>query len=124
MLISSACAEGATLRTMSCFAGDDAAAVSYVELLRAYEEQTGNVVEDNSATSDEGWKARVLSEFAVGNQPDVLFFFAHSAGFGGAAGEPGASGGRCGGADGLQRRGPLLQELQALRGHDAGGIPG
>ena len=79
MLTASACAEGATLRTMSCFAGDDAAAVSYVELLRAYEEQTGNVVEDDSATSDEGWKARVLSEFAVGNEPDVLFFFARSA---------------------------------------------
>ena len=79
MLTASACAEGAVLRTMSCFAGDDAAAVSYVELLRAYEEQTGNVVEDDSATSDEGWKARVLSEFAVGNEPDVLFFFAAGA---------------------------------------------
>ena len=79
MLMTTACAEGATLRTMSCFAGDDAAAVSYVELLRAYEEQTGNVVEDDSATSDEGWKSRVLSEFAVGNEPDVLFFFARSA---------------------------------------------
>ena len=79
MLTASACAEGTVLRTMSCFAGDDAAAVSYVELLRAYEEQTGNVVEDDSATSDEGWKARVLSEFAVGNEPDVLFFFARSA---------------------------------------------
>ena len=72
-------AEGVTLRTVSCFAGEDAAAVSYAELLRAYEEQTGNVVEDDSATSDESWKARVLSDFAVGNEPDVLFFFACSA---------------------------------------------
>ena len=75
----SARAEGVTLRTMSCFAGDDAAAIAYVELLRAYEEQSGNVIEDDSATSDESWKARVLSEFAVGNEPDVLFFFAGSA---------------------------------------------
>ena len=72
-------AEGVTLRTMSCFAGDDAAAISYAELLQAYERQTGNVIEDSSATSDESWKARVLSEFAVGNEPDVLFFFARSA---------------------------------------------
>ena len=79
LLTVSAGAEDISLRTMSCFAGDDAAAVSYVELLRAYEEQTGNVVEDDSATSDESWKARVLSEFAVGNEPDVLFFFARSA---------------------------------------------
>ncbi len=73
-----AAAEGVTLRTVSCFAGEDAAAVSYAELLRAYEEETGNVVEDTSATSDEGWKSRVLSDFAVGNEPDVLFFFACS----------------------------------------------
>ncbi len=74
-----ALAEGVTLRTASCFAGEDAAAMAYVEMLRAYEERTGNVVEDESATSDESWKSRVLSDFAVGNEPDVLFFFACSA---------------------------------------------
>lgn len=73
-----ASAEGATLRTVSCFAGEDVAATAYAELLRGYEEETGNVVEDASATSDESWKARVLSDFAVGNEPDVLFFFACS----------------------------------------------
>ena len=73
-----ALSEGVTLRTASCFAGEDAAAISYVELLRAYEERTGNVVEDESATSDESWKSGVLSDFAVGNEPDVLFFFACS----------------------------------------------
>ena len=71
-------AEGVTLRTVSCFAGEDMAAIAYVELLRAYEEQTGNVVVDESATSDEGWKSRVLSDFAAGNEADVLFFFACS----------------------------------------------
>ena len=73
-----ASAEGVTLRTVSCFAGEDVAAMAYVELLRAYEEQTGNVVEDESATSDESWKSRVLSDFAAGNEADVLFFFACS----------------------------------------------
>ena len=71
-------AEGVTLRTVSCFAGEDAAAMAYAELLRDYEENTGNAVEDASATSDESWKSRVLSDFAVGNEPDVLFFFACS----------------------------------------------
>ena len=79
LLCAGACAEGVTLRTVSCFAGEDAAAVAYAGLLNAYEEQTGNRVEDDSATSDEGWKSRVLSDFAVGNEPDVLFFFACSA---------------------------------------------
>ena len=79
MLCAAALGEGVTLRTVSCFAGEDAAAVAYVELLRAYEQQSGNVVEDASASSDESWKARVLSDFAVGNEPDVLFFFACSA---------------------------------------------
>ena len=78
-LATAASAEGVTLRTVSCFAGEDAAAGAYVELLHSYEEQTGNRVEDDSATSDEGWKTRVLSDFAVGNEPDVLFFFACSA---------------------------------------------
>ena len=78
MMLAGACAEGVTLRTVSCFAGEDVAATAYAELLRGYEEQTGNVVEDASATSDESWKARVLSDFAVGNEPDVLFFFACS----------------------------------------------
>ena len=78
VMLAGAAAEGVTLRTVSCFAGEDVAATTYAELLRTYEEQTGNVVEDVSATSDESWKARVLSDFAVGNEPDVLFFFACS----------------------------------------------
>lgn len=74
-----ACAEGVTLRTVSSFAGTDAAAMAYVELLRGYEDETGNIVEDNSGASDESWKAGVLSDFAAGNEPDILFFFACSA---------------------------------------------
>ena len=81
MLLLLACgsAQGVSLRIVSSFAGTDAAALSYVELLREYEDLTGNVVEDNSGTSDESWKAGVLSDFAAGNEPDILFFFARSA---------------------------------------------
>lgn len=79
LLSGTASAEGVVLRTVSCFAGSDAAAPAYVEILKNFEEKTGNVVEDNSATSDESWKASVLNDFAAGNEPDVLFFFAANA---------------------------------------------
>ena len=72
-------AHAVSLRTASAFGGTDASALAYVELLREYEAQTGNLVEDNSGTSDESWKASVLSDFAAGNEPDILFFFACSA---------------------------------------------
>ncbi len=72
-------AEGVTLRTVSCFAGDDAAAGAYVEILKQYELDTGNTVNDNSSTSNEAWKSSVLHDFAAGNEPDVLFFFAAGA---------------------------------------------
>ena len=79
MLPLAALAEGITLYTASSFAGADAAAADYVERLKAFEEATGYVVEDSSASSDETWKTSILYDFATGNEPDVLFFFAASA---------------------------------------------
>ena len=70
---------GVTLRTVSCFAGSDSAAEAYVEILQRYESETGNTVTDNSSTSDEAWKTAVLKDFAAGNEPDILFFFAAGA---------------------------------------------
>lgn len=75
----SAQAEGVQLYTVSSFAGADTSAAAYVELLKAFEESTGHIVVDNSASSDETWKTSVLYDFAAGNEPDVLFFFAGSA---------------------------------------------
>ena len=74
-----ASAEGVTLRTVSSFAGADTAAVAYVDILNEYEAATGNTVIDVSAASDESWKKGVLNDFAAGNEPDVLFFFAAGA---------------------------------------------
>lgn len=74
-----ASAEGITLRTVSCFAGDDSAALEYVEILNRYESETGNTVRDSSSTSSEAWKSSVLNDFAAGNEPDILFFFAAGA---------------------------------------------
>ena len=74
-----ALAAGVTLKTVSTFAGTDAAAGAYVELLRAWEIETGDKVVDTSATSDEAWKTGVLNDFAAGNEADVLFYFAKTA---------------------------------------------
>ena len=71
--------EGVTLRTVSCFAGTDSAGETYVEILNRFESETGNTVLDNSSSSDETWKTAVLKDFAAGNEPDVLFFFAAGA---------------------------------------------
>lgn len=76
MLLGCAAAEGVVLKTVSCFAGNNSSAAAYVEILKAYETETGNRVEDTSAASDEAWKASVLYDFAAGNEPDILFFFA------------------------------------------------
>ncbi len=79
LCISGSAAEGTTLRIVSSFAGADPSAEAYVELLQAFEEKTGNTVTDSSAASNESWKTAVLSDFAAGNEPDVLFFFAAGA---------------------------------------------
>lgn len=76
LTISSACAENITLHTASCFAQADAAAAAYTRLLAQWEDLTGNHVVDASHASDESWKTGVLMDFAAGNEPDVLFFFA------------------------------------------------
>ena len=75
LMVTGACAEGVTLRTVSSFAGADTAADAYVDILKAYEAESGNVVLDTSAVSDEAWKTGVLNDFAAGNEPDILFFF-------------------------------------------------
>ena len=70
---------GVTLRTISCFAGLDGSAEEYVAILQRYESETGNTVIDNSSTTDEAWKTAILKDFAAGNEPDILFFFAAGA---------------------------------------------
>ena len=76
---SCAAAQGITLHTISCFAGPDSSDEIYVDILHRYETETGNTVIDSSSASDEAWKTSVLNEFAVGNEPDILFFFAAGA---------------------------------------------
>ena len=70
-----AMAEGIELDVVTTFAGEDSNAKNYQEGLAAYEEATGNTVNDNSATSDETFKTTVVSDFEMDAEPDVLFFF-------------------------------------------------
>ncbi len=68
-----------TLRTASTFGGTDPSAEDYQRIIAEYEGEFPNVVvEDSSQASDEAWKAAITADFAVGNEPDVLFYFSGS----------------------------------------------
>ncbi len=68
-------AEGAELNVTTTFAGEDSNAQNFKDAVAAWEETTGNKVNDASATSDETFKSRVEMDFQTGADPDVLFFF-------------------------------------------------
>lgn len=57
------------------FAGEDGNAQNYKNAVAEWEAATGNTVVDTSATSDETFKTRVITDFETGSEPDVLFFF-------------------------------------------------
>lgn len=57
------------------FAGEDTNAQNYKDAVAAWEAETGNTIVDTSATSDETFKTRVITDFETGSEPDVLFFF-------------------------------------------------
>lgn len=63
------------LNVTTTFAGEDGNAQNYKNAIKAWAEKTGNTVTDTSATSDETFKTRVITDFETGSEPDVLFFF-------------------------------------------------
>lgn len=71
-------APAVTLRVVTSFGGEDGNRKNYEAAVAAYEAETGYMVEDVSAVSNEEWKARVLADFETGSEPDVLFFFANA----------------------------------------------
>ena len=70
-----AMAEGVTINVTTTYAGEDSNAQNYKDSVAAWEEESGNKVEDSSATSDEAFKSRIITDFEAGSEPDVLFFF-------------------------------------------------
>jgi len=66
-----ACASGVTLSTFTPFADMDFAAQSYMDIITAWEAETGNVVEDYSGVTDESWVGEMREMLASG-KADVL----------------------------------------------------
>ena len=65
-----------TLNTVSMFGGTDPNAKVYQEINQQVMTDNPNItIEDNSQASDEEWKAKVATDFASGNEPDVIQFF-------------------------------------------------
>ncbi len=71
-------AESVTLNVVTSYGGDDGNRKNFEAAVAAYEASTGNKVNDGSATSNEEWKAKVLTDFETGSEPDVLFFFTNA----------------------------------------------
>ncbi len=71
-------ASGTTLNVVTSYGGDDGNRANFEAAVKAYEESTGNKVNDGSATSNEEWKAKVLTDFETGSEPDVLFYFTNA----------------------------------------------
>lgn len=66
-----AMAAGVTIKTFTPFADMDFAAQSYMDLITAWEAETGNAVEDYSGVMDEIWFAQ-LEEAVLAGEADLL----------------------------------------------------
>lgn len=64
-----------TLSVVTAFAGENTNTQNYQDAIKAWQDETGNKVNDASAASDETFKARVQADFETGAEPDVLFYF-------------------------------------------------
>jgi len=65
----------AAITVVTSYGGDDGNRANYEAAIAAYEEATGNTVNDASGTSNEEWKAKIMADFETGAEPDVLFYF-------------------------------------------------
>ena len=66
------------LNVVTSYGGDDGNRKNYENAVASYESATGNKILDASSTSNEEWKAKVLTDFETGTEPDVLFFFTNA----------------------------------------------
>ena len=70
--------DSVTINVVTSYGGDDGNRKNFEAAVKAYEAATGNKVNDGSATSNEEWKAKVLTDFETGSEPDVLFYFTNA----------------------------------------------
>lgn len=75
---STAASSKVELTVVTSYGGDDGNRKNYENAVASYEAATGNTILDASATSNEEWKAKVLTDFETGTEPDVLFFFTNA----------------------------------------------
>lgn len=77
-----ACSSSSTsdveLNTVSMWGGENTSAEIYQDIITDFETETGITVNDESEGSSEEWKVSVRTDFQVGNEPDVLFYFTGS----------------------------------------------
>lgn len=66
------------LNVITSYGSEDGNRRNFEYAVAAYENSTGNKVKDGSDTSNEEWKAKVLTDFETGSEPDVLFFFTNA----------------------------------------------
>lgn len=66
---------GIELNVTTTYAGEDGNAQNFKDAVKAFEEENNITIVDTSATSDESFKTRVITDFETGSEPDVLFFF-------------------------------------------------
>lgn len=64
-----------SITVVTTYGGDDGNRDNYEAAIKAYTEKTGVEVLDASQSSTEEFKAQVKTDFEVGSEPDVLFFF-------------------------------------------------
>lgn len=71
-MCSFAAAAGVTVRTLTPFADMDFAAQAYMDLITAWEEETGNFVKDDSGAADEAWMNQLKDMAAIGEADIVI----------------------------------------------------
>lgn len=65
-----------TLKTVSMFGATDPNKIAYDAINEEFKKSHDYItLEDNSAVADNEWKASVVADFSVGNEPDVLQYF-------------------------------------------------
>lgn len=68
--------EKVTLRVVTTMGGTDPNASKYQELVKEFEAANPNIrIQDESAVANEEWKAQIIADFSLNNEPDVIQFF-------------------------------------------------
>jgi raffinose/stachyose/melibiose transport system substrate-binding protein len=71
-------AKSVELTVVTSYGGDDGNRINYENAIKGYEDASGNKILDASGTSNEEWKAKILTDFQTGAEPDVLFYFTNA----------------------------------------------